>query len=229
MQISDSIVDQSQQIIVVGAGSGILGKGVGTDGGIEIPGVGEDPALIVVGHRPFVLRAVTVVIVHGDSRQRIAGHIHVVLVQRLRIEQRIAGLGGRRVDLAPVDMPEMLNASSGCSFIRLSALCRNESISPLCRRHEGNNNNAKRAVYKTFILRFVCTNVKIISGSGRITRPPGRENRTRSLQKNGVRTKEKRPQDTKGGSRAGKPGPRAEEGPPESTAAGKEAAAQSRL
>lgn len=106
IQISDGIVDQSQQIVVVGAGSGILGKGVGTDGGIEIPGVGEDPALIVVGHRPFVLRAVTVVIVHGDSRQRIAGHIHVVLVQRLRIEQRIAGLGGRRVDLAPVDMPD---------------------------------------------------------------------------------------------------------------------------
>lgn len=106
MQISDGIVDQSQQIVVVGAGSGILGKGVGTDGGIEIPGVGEDPALIVVGHRPFVLRAVTVVIVHGDSRQRIAGHIHVVLVQRLRVEQRIAGLGGRRVDLAPVDMPD---------------------------------------------------------------------------------------------------------------------------
>lgn len=103
MQISDGIVDQSQQIVVVGAGSGILGKGVGTDGGIEIPGVGVDPALIVVGHRPFVLRAVTVVIVHGDSRQRIAGHIHVVLVQRLRIEQRIAGLGGRRVDLAPID------------------------------------------------------------------------------------------------------------------------------
>lgn len=28
MQISDGIVDQSQQIVVVGAGSGILGKGV---------------------------------------------------------------------------------------------------------------------------------------------------------------------------------------------------------
>ncbi|WP_299098755.1 hypothetical protein [uncultured Alistipes sp.] len=106
MQISDGIVDQAQQIVVVGAGGGILGKGVGMNGCIEVSGIGEDPTLIVVGHRPFVPRAVTVVIVHGDGRQRIARHIHVVLVQRLRIEQRIAGPRGRRVDLPPVDMPD---------------------------------------------------------------------------------------------------------------------------